>query len=165
MLIYCFAFLAISSSTAVLSSAIVALGSLAPKTAVPATRTLEPERQIGHRAVKVLTGLGALAGVARSDTAVHLDILPREPVPQVDDLVQALGHELLSSLPRSDRHDQQQVRGVSELLRDDARRGLGGDGEAGFEVVRVDQIEHLLVVLWLSGDVGAANGVDSRAAS
>ena len=44
-MIYFFACLAISSSTAVLSSAIVAFGSLAPKTAVPATRTLEPAHQ------------------------------------------------------------------------------------------------------------------------
>lgn len=104
------------------------------------------------------TSLSTLARVAWANTAVHLDVLPREPVPQVGDLFQALRHELLPSLSRSDRHDKQQVRGVAQLLRDDARRGLWRDGQTGFQVVRVDQVEDLLVVLCTSELMGWDDG-------
>lgn len=130
---------AITSFTAVRISWIVCLGSLAPKMAVPATRTLEPahkdqscapnlikpaifrcpsfSRHIQKKKTR-LTGLGALTSIARSNTTIDLDVLPRESLPQFLDLFEAFGHELLTTSARADGHDEQEIGSLTERVGD-----------------------------------------------
>lgn len=143
---------AITSFTAVRISWIVCLGSLAPKMAVPATRTLEPAHKDQSCApnlikpailplpiypfsgVRVflaiykkktrLTGLGALTSIARSNTTIDLDVLPRESLPQFLDLFEAFGHELLTTSARADGHDEQEIGSLTERVGDGASWGF-----------------------------------------
>jgi len=119
--VYCLLFSAIASSTADLNSAIVALGSFEPKTDVPATSTFEPENQrLNHRiARRRLTGFSTLTHVSRSDTTIDLDVFAREPLSQVLDFLQTLWHEFLTTLTRSDSHDEQEIGRLSKRLGDD----------------------------------------------
>lgn len=100
---------------------------------------------------ETLTSLSTLTSVSRADSSVDLDVLAREPLSKILDFLQAFRHELLASVTRSHGHDEEEVGGVAESLGDDGGRGFGGDGETGFEVVRVDEVDHVLVVFCASG--------------
>lgn len=52
------------------------------------------------------TGLGALTSIARSNTTINLDVLPREPLPQFLDLFKTFRHKLLTTSARADGHDK-----------------------------------------------------------
>ena len=144
--VYCLPFCsAMTPSTCERMSAMVFLGSSEPKTAVPATRTFEPVYQRrserNHATGNILTSLGALACIARTNTAVDLDVLARESFAKGLDFLQALGHELLSTATGVHSHDEEQVGSFAQVVCDCARGCVGGDGDTDFHVVGFDQLD------------------------
>lgn len=91
----------------------------------------------------ITASLGTLARVASSDATIDLDVLVREALAQVLTFRKALWHELLSTVPRLDSHDQQKVGGITQLLGNHVRFRVGADGQTCRHAVLFDQGDDL----------------------